>query len=346
MKKSIVRYFSIIGYVFLLLFNCFMFYFLGNYFNLIFLAALLIIPFVAYVAGKILLSCITAEISGASLVENRKDEFIFQVSVKNSSILFTNNGILSVTVANPLFQESVTHTLNLPVIPLGKSSVSYPVTSRHCGIVTIKLEEIYLYDFLNLFTFHKTLDIVREIPVFPDLDVINDDFSMDFSEGYNNLEESQTKGNDSTEVSDIREYIPGDKLQNIHWKLSAKKDILMVKEHVSLTSSQLLFYIELANPAEGILDKILDTAYGIGNFLCIHGIPFSFFWYSTRQRTCRFSTILNSASLRDTLLEVLYEVPLLDYKSMENQIKQLSGHENFITIGVDYVMEKDASEKK
>ena len=41
--------------------------------------------------------------------------------------------------------------------------------------------------------------------------------------------ESKKKGYDFSEVTGIREYIPGDKLQNIHWKLSAKKDILMVR---------------------------------------------------------------------------------------------------------------------
>lgn len=43
------------------------------------------------------------------------------------------------------------------------------------------------------------------------------------SQGMNEAEESRKKGHDFSEVVDVREYQPGDKLQNIHWKLSAKK---------------------------------------------------------------------------------------------------------------------------
>lgn len=346
MNKSFARHFAIFGYVTLLIFNCFMFYFLGNYFNLIFLAALIIIPFVSFFACMLLVSSVTADISGASIVENRHDEFLFHVTLKNSSLLFTNNSILYVTISNPLFKESVTHTVNLPINPLGMTSVTYPVTSSHCGIVTITLSRLYIYDFLNIFSFKKMLDITREIPVFPDYSILDGDFSMDFSEGYNSLEESRSKGNDTSEVSDVREYIPGDKLQNIHWKLSAKKDILMVKEHISLTSSQLLFYIELASTENDILDHILDLAYGIGIFLCNNNIPFTFLWYSSKKNECCSSTILNSTSLKDTIFEILYETPLDNYMEIRDRIKVLSGHENYITIGADYVLEKESPEEK
>lgn len=346
MNKSFVRRFSIIGYISLIIFNCFMFYFLGSYFNLIFLAALIVLPVISFIAGKFLVPAVTADISGASLVENRCDEFLFHITLKNSSAFFTNNSILYVTISNPLFKEETTHTVNLPITPFGSTSISYPVTSSHCGIVTITLSELYIYDFLNIFSFRKQLNLTREIPVFPNYNMIDQDFSMDFSQGYNNLDESQTKGNDTSEVSDIREYIPGDKLQNIHWKLSAKKDILMVKEHISLTSSQLLFYIELASLEGNLLDLILDYAYGIGFFLCNNNIPFTYLWYSTRRSECRSSTILNKSTLKDTIFEILYEIPVNDYKEIRNHIKNLSGHENYITIGVDYVLEKETSAEK
>ena len=38
------------------------------------------------------------------------------------------------------------------------------------------------------------------------------------------------KGDDPSEIFDIREYADGDKIQRIHWKLSSKTGDLMVKE--------------------------------------------------------------------------------------------------------------------
>ena len=38
------------------------------------------------------------------------------------------------------------------------------------------------------------------------------------------------KGNDPSEIFDIREYVPGDDIRSIHWKLSSKTDTLILKE--------------------------------------------------------------------------------------------------------------------
>ena len=40
-------------------------------------------------------------------------------------------------------------------------------------------------------------------------------------------------GTDVSQIFDVREYRPGDRLQRIHWKLSAKSDGLLVRETVS-----------------------------------------------------------------------------------------------------------------
>ncbi len=338
---SYVRIFSIFTYIFLFLFNCFMLLFLGNYFNYIFLAAMIVVPVGTYFSCRFLVNKITPQITGATLVDNQINEFVFNLEFRNSSFLFTNNCVATVTIENSFFGEKTTHSVNFAASPFATAVITYPVKSSHCGIVTITIDELYVYDLLNIFTLKRKLALTREIPVFPNYNEISDDFDMDFSEGYSDLEESQHKGNDTSEVSDIREYIPGDKLQNIHWKLSAKKDSLMVKEHVSLTSSQLIFYIELANPEGNVLDLIMDTAYGIGIYLVNNHIPFSFMWYSIRNMGCRTSFITNETTLHDTVFEMLYEKPLEDYLDTRRLIPAISGHTNFITIGVDYVLEKE-----
>lgn len=339
--NSFVRVFSIITYIFLFLFNGFMLLFLGNYFNYIFLAAMIVVPLGTYFSCRFLVKKINPVVTGAVLVDNRDDEFIFNLEFSNLSIFFTNNCVACINISNSFFNETHTHTINFAISPFATTTVTYPVKSGHCGIVTINISEIIVYDLLNIFTIKRSVNITKEIPVFPNYNVIDEEFDMDFSQGYSNLEESQHKGNDTSEVSDIREYIPGDKLQNIHWKLSAKKDLLMVKEHVSLTSSQLIFYIELANPEGNVLDLIMDSAYGIGIYLVNSQIPFSYMWYSMQNAQIRTAFITGMPQLKDTIFEMLYEKPLDDYQEIRRRIALFSGHENFITIGVDYVLEKE-----
>lgn len=341
MKQSKIRIYSVITYIMLLGINIFMLFFLRNYFNLLFFAALIIAPVFSFLCAFFLSGNIKLSLSGASLVENRQNEFQFSVHIDNSSIFFANNCVAFITVSNSLFCEKTTHSINIPVNPFMETTVDYPVKSPHCGIVTISVDTVYIYDLFNLFRLKKKVNITRDITVFPDGKLPDDDFTMDFSEGFNNLDESTIKGNESSEVSDIREYIPGDKLQNIHWKLTAKKDILMVKEHVSLTSTQLLFYIELADLPDGTLDSVLDYAYGIGRYLCDENIPFTYLWYSAKYKECRSCLIPDMEHLNEALCRILYETPYSNYKEIRQQIPVMCGHENFITIGADYVMEKE-----
>lgn len=339
MNKSIVRIFSIICYVLLLIINGFMFYFLGTYFNLIFLSALIVVPIVSYVNGLLASHFVDVTISGASFVENRNDEFVFTINASNNSVFFSNTCVIQIDISNSLQKDTYTHSLTMPLTPMGTVSTTYPVKSDHCGIIKISVPSVWVYDLLTVFSFKKNINFTKEIPVFPNYNVIDEEFEMDYTEGYSEISESTAKGNDSSEVTDVREYIPGDKLQDIHWKLSAKKDILMVKEHISLASEQLVLYIELAETQDSLIDIILDYAYGIGISLCQNNVSFTYIWYSLHSNECKKRLIQNQQTLHDTILEMLYEAPIKDYLGIRDKIKAMSGHENFITIGTEYVLE-------
>ncbi|MGN0161547.1 MAG: DUF58 domain-containing protein [Lachnospiraceae bacterium] len=275
--------------------------------------------------------------SGAAFVEKRGDPFVFALQIQNDSIFFSNNAVIQLTIGNSLSDCKTTHTLNFPVNPLQSTRIEYPLVSDHCGIITIDAAEIVVYDLLNFFALKKKIAFHHEIPVLPN-PLTDDRFAdLDLTQGYTNLEESPVKGNDTSEVSDIREYIPGDKLQSIHWKLSAKKDTLMVKDHLSLTSSQLLLYIELAKTTQDLLDKILDYSYGIGMYLVNHQKPFSLLWYNSIQKDFSIYLVLSQSDLNDCIMEVLYQRPIENYREIQELIPKLTGHENYITIGVDYV---------
>ena len=76
-------------------------------------------------------------------------------------------------------------------------------------------------------------------------------------------EESSKRGNDFSDVQEVREYIPGDKLMSIHWKLSAKRDILMVKDRVSMSDHQLVIVPELFIDQPVNLAAILTMTYSV-----------------------------------------------------------------------------------
>ena len=50
---------------------------------------------------------------------------------------------------------------------------------------------------------------------------------------------------DKLEVSDIRDYRPGDPLKSIHWKLSSKSEEFIVKEHNTGTSTETVIFCDM-----------------------------------------------------------------------------------------------------
>ena len=78
-------------------------------------------------------------------------------------------------------------------------------------------------------------------------------------------------GQDASEVFDVREFLDGDKLQRIHWKLSARTDELMVKEDSLPKSCAIVLFMP-----EGVLSRsenlnfMASLSYSLMDAKCPH----------------------------------------------------------------------------
>ena len=76
---------------------------------------------------------------------------------------------------------------------------------------------------------------------------------------------------------DPRAYRPGDPLSSIHWKLSAKRDDLVVRETLETVYPLPLLTFDCFGPPE-IIDRLLDVLQGTGRALLDLGRPFATAW--------------------------------------------------------------------
>lgn len=113
-----------------------------------------------------------------------------------------------------------------------KRIVEKKLIFKHCMSADIYLNRYVVYDYLSFWGFKKKIKTHVPVSIIPQIreyngctDMIreNEDLSSD--------RYSQVKpGGDPAEVFGIKEYVLGDKIRNIHWKLSSKMDKLMVKQ--------------------------------------------------------------------------------------------------------------------
>lgn len=109
------------------------------------------------------------------------------------------------------------------------------------------------------------------------------------------------RGEDRTELYQIREYVPGDSLKQIHWKLSSKLDRLVIREASQpVLRSVLLFWDKRGDGAS--LDAQAEALFSVSQSLAEQGCAFTLGWGDGEH--IRFAQVRSADDL-------LREMPLL-----------------------------------
>ena len=90
---------------------------------------------------------------------------------------------------------------------------------------------------------------------------------------------SNRRGEDRSEVYQLREYRPGDDIRQIHWKLSSKLDELILKEASQPESrSHLVFWDKRTGGTPQQMDALAEVVSSAGMALLQSGVPYTLCW--------------------------------------------------------------------
>lgn len=145
-------------------------------------------------------------------------------------LLATKTVLAELEVTNAMTGRTRKQSLVLPLLR-GCSQYAMTITPDNCGEVTVRCVSAEIRDHLDLFREKIAGFDPVKTTVYPQrvrLDVL-----LDPNTGGSPREDGPTqnkRGNDPSEVFDLREYVPGDDIRSIHWKLSVKTDELILRE--------------------------------------------------------------------------------------------------------------------
>lgn len=175
------------------------------------------------------------------------------------------------------------------VFPKGYRKIPFEVGDTHCGRLAVRAAKLRLYDALGLFPVTCTVTAEKAVTVQPDtfvqqLSVLPVSGSPEDSE----LFSAYRPGMDLTETFQIREYVEGDSLRQIHWKLTGKFDRLIVRDpSLPIIHSILVFWERTGD--SGDLNRI-DTQAEVVITLCKtlldQSMQFTMGWNDTREQCC------------------------------------------------------------
>lgn len=162
-----------------------------------------------------------------------------RIIVCNRSIFPVPAVKLKISTPGGLVPENSCEYYVVSVSPKSESVVEIRYRAKVWGRFMIGAESAFLHDFMNFFKFRMScLDSVNEIRIFPDIPEIQGDSPLLRSAAeaarFADDSEDTTESESVTGFSGMpgythREYVEGDPVRRINWKLSSKRDKYMVR---------------------------------------------------------------------------------------------------------------------
>ena len=252
-------------------------------------AAFLVVLFLVLLGGAALVSGLTGNIVSAKLKAplqgERGQEAKATLTVSNPGRLPIIKCKARVTAENMLNGEKDEITPDFSIWPGKKDEIAFALKDSHCGLMKLALEEGEISDPLGIFTrktvFDKSSDLQANmyyLPQVSELVVSPDEMGTYDMESYK-YSQSQ-KGNDPSEMFDIKAYSEGDSYKAIHWKLSSKLDEIMIREHGLPIENRVLVILDKrpAGEKDAVDTKIEFTA-SLSYSLLRKGVYHSLGWF-------------------------------------------------------------------
>lgn len=233
------------------------------------------------------------------------------------NILINNNSFIPLPMckfkAVSVFKDGkkkIKH-LNAYCNPHGNIVVSFDMKHSFCETFKIRISRVYISDFFQLMMVSKKTDICMEVLVLPkplEQHVLNG-IKRDM-DGENDYLYSDTKaGDDPTEIFSIREYAPGDKIRNIHWKLTSKVNEVMVKDYGLPLFEKDTVVVDIFpmkdDKNKKIINEVYDLLHGLIRTMTARGTGLTVCFVNSEYRVVR---IENENDINNFFAE-LYECP-------------------------------------
>lgn len=161
--------------------------------------------------------------------EGREIDLILNVQT-SGRIWVTRKIIVDIQVENRMFGQMRQKRVEL-IYLAEKSEYQIQIPMNCCGQVEFTAEHIWIQDILRLFQIHTGSQTGVGCICYPRrMNIQVETSRRTIGTPKNEGVMQNRRGNDPSEMYDIREYVPGDDIRSIHWKLSSKTDRLILRE--------------------------------------------------------------------------------------------------------------------
>lgn len=319
-----------VNYLSLLILLIFGLIFYHHYVLMILLVIMLVSPVVSYVVTKKSVDKFNVELYSDKTSVGKNVPVDVYFGVENKSVIPVEEVKINIKFHNYFYENKEEYSIIVAALPKKSRTAKITLSGIYCGRMMVEAVSMKIFDVLGMFAFEKDLSCLGEILIMPSKQKKFEKVDLSVL-GVSDDEELQyVKGDDVSQISQIRDYIPGDRLQNIHWKLSAKSNELQVKEFSMPYSEDVVllleFYVNKEEPE--VFDELIETMYAFSMDLIRQGRKFSVMYHGSGSYQLESIDVFSEDDLRIVMNELYYTKPQKEngmtyelYKSLNSDLK-------------------------
>lgn len=215
--------------------------------------------------------------------------------------IFPVNMYCCIKLTNRLTGEETYQWLTLSAVRGSGWKESFSVSSPYCGYIVAEIYQTLLLDWFGFLTIKADIHGVGKISVLPDTFPMSVSAEVSMAQATDSdMWSEYKKGEDYSEVFALREYVPGDSIRQIHWKLSSKISRPVVREaSYPIEKSLLLFWDKNMQATAGMMDVMAEIVSTVARELAGQGVQYSLGW------TAGKTVVLEEVDCEETLIQLI-----------------------------------------
>lgn len=245
---------------------------------------------------------VKASISTEVLTLEKNKPARFLITVENRSAI--NQGCAAVVYITVKSGAGMVISRNRKKMYLisEKEEMEFDYVPSHSGINEVIVEKVRVFNGFSLLYSTVPSGDRRSFLIMPDYKEypIQPETLYDENEGESERFSAAKPGSDPTELYDIRVYKPGDKLNHINWKFTAKNSQLMVQDYGFPIACDTAVFIDVSDEKD--MDKIETVSeilyYLMVKFVLVRKI-FYVIWKDRRAETVKRKMISGDDDIYD-----------------------------------------------
>ena len=239
------------------------------------------------------------------------EEVKFKFSIHNESILLYPLVKVKFYNMNSLFEKTF-EDKSFTVNPLCQKDHELTFECKYRGYYEFGINSIYIGDLLGLFCIKHQILTPKCTTVYPRIiplskfAIINSNIGDTDKIGRSNYE-------DNTMISDTKKYVQGDSIKKIHWKLTAKKQELLVRNYDSSLLTAVNIIVDLtrnnySNKENALIeDAVIESAIAVVHFCLQNFIPTRLMYFNDHMVTYYAKNMFDFDELYTVLFQMQFD---------------------------------------